>query len=258
MKTINLAAGVMAILMTSGAALAQAPNATPPAPAQQQVQSQAQAPATGISEADFLNEAEARFKRLDTNGDGSVSAEERRAGRPGRGEGFGGPDGRPGPQMAKRGPAGAGPDGESRRGGDRMERLDANDDGTITVEDFVARAEEHFARIDTDGDGTLSADEMPQRGKGPGRMGENRHGEMGKGRHGGGHARMQGHGGKDGPRNARMERNGGAELGQEEFMRQAQERFESMDTDGDGTVTAEERQASQGERGHGRMLRRWH
>lgn len=44
-----------------------------------------------------------------------------------------------------------------------FEQLDADGDGSITVEEFKAQAQSRFAEADTNGDGVLTADEMKAR-----------------------------------------------------------------------------------------------
>lgn len=77
-----------------------------------------------ISKAEATAQANARFDRMDTNKDGTITADERK-----------GPGGR---MMARAG------------GGD----------GAMTRAEFLAQADKRFARIDTNNDGQLSADEL--------------------------------------------------------------------------------------------------
>jgi len=52
---------------------------------------------------------------------------------------------------------------EARAGQNRwFARLDANGDGTISREEFQATADKRFARYDLDGNGEVTADEMAQ------------------------------------------------------------------------------------------------
>lgn len=77
-----------------------------------------------ISRAEATAQANARFDRMDTNKDGTLTADERK-----------------------------GP-------GSRMMARAAGDDGAMTRAEFVAQADKRFARIDTNNDGQLSADEI--------------------------------------------------------------------------------------------------
>lgn len=49
---------------------------------------------------------------------------------------------------------------------ERFGRLDADGDGVVTVEEFAAQADARFARMDRDGDGNLTIHDLPMRGHG--------------------------------------------------------------------------------------------
>ncbi|MGH6952391.1 MAG: hypothetical protein ACREH4_16125, partial [Vitreimonas sp.] len=84
----------------------------------------------------------AHFTRLDANSDGQLSREEMRAM---RGE------------RHHRG-------GRGGRGGMHgLRGADANNDGNITRDEFLARPLEHFDRLDANNDGVIGAAERPQR-----------------------------------------------------------------------------------------------
>lgn len=96
------------------------------------------------------------LRRLDQDGDGTVSAEEmakppQRGGRPGgpRGEG-----GRPEGGRPEGGPGG------ERRGAPSMERLDTNGDGKISKEEAPDRMKQNWDRLDTNSDGAIDKTEM--------------------------------------------------------------------------------------------------
>lgn len=116
-----------------------------------------------------------------------------------------------------------------------METLDADKDGQISQEEFIAPRQERFSTADADGDGLLSAEEIEaavatfreERGK--------RGGERG----------MRG----DGPRGGnpeqmieRLDTDGDGKLSAEELAAapQRQNMFERIDADGDGSISEEE------------------
>jgi len=106
-----------------------------------------------------------QFARHDRNGDGVLSPEDRPKGPP-PGEG---PDG-------KRGPGGPGGPGERPGGGPRgLRAADANNDGDLTLAEITAKfpdfPKERFAEMDKNGDGVLNQKDRPARppqGEGPG------------------------------------------------------------------------------------------
>ena len=126
----------------------------------------------------------------------------------------------------------------------RLTAADANRDGTVTAEERQAahqakraeRSDTRFARMDTNGDGSISRAEFDaprearaERGPRTGRAG------------------MRGpRGGRGGDRAARMADRGPVVIA--EARAKAEQAFARMDADGNGTVTAAERQAVRGER----------
>jgi len=146
---------------------------------------------------------------------------------------------------------------------DRMfERLDANRDGRFTPEEARARreqrrermAERMFDRLDLDRNGSITREEMAQA--------RTRHhagrGEGGRGARGPGmrHRRMgMRHGGPGGPGMRGMRGGRGAALfgeqgfvTREQWRERALARFDRVDADRDGTVTAAERRAAREQR----------
>jgi Ca2+-binding EF-hand superfamily protein len=83
-----------------------------------------------------LDRSAQKFARRDTNSDGVIDADEIRARGANRLE-----------YMKKK----------------RMHRLDADKDGTVSKEEYLARAKEWFAMIDLDGDGVITAKDLPPR-----------------------------------------------------------------------------------------------
>ena len=149
------------------------------------------------------------FARLDANGDGKIDPSDREA-----------------------------------RQQTRFERLDANDDGRLNQADREARRKQMFARVDANGDGGISFEEFTAR-----------RGAAGDGTRAGRAMR----GGPDGPqmagrgmrgvnvglrgigRNADADGNGA--ITKDEFTSALLARFDAVDADKDGTVTAAERKA---------------
>jgi hypothetical protein len=120
---------VAVMASTSMASLAIAQNAAPAAGAD------------GMMAGNMMSPAE-RFKQLDKNNDGKLTAEEfaamQQMMRPGGGQG--GPQGAPpagGGQQATP-PAGANGMGAMMSSADRFKQMDKNSDGKVTVEEFTA------------------------------------------------------------------------------------------------------------------------
>lgn len=123
---------------------------------------------------------------------------------------------------------GMGP-GPRERGG--MERADANNDGNITREEFLARPIEQFERLDANKDGVIDAGERPQRpgrGEGP----ERRAGEPGRG-----------------PVNPDADNDG--RVTQAEFAAAGTSMFDRLDANHDNRVTREEVEAGRPPRREG-------
>ncbi|MFN3432728.1 MAG: hypothetical protein ACK46X_22625, partial [Candidatus Sericytochromatia bacterium] len=163
-----------------------------------------------------------RFARLDTNKDGQLSADERKAGaeaaRKAMAEKKGGElqDFMPG----------------ARRGGGMGERMlarvDTNGDGLISKAEHRAMVEARFARMDADRDGSVEA--------GEGRTGW---GKRGEGRGGKAKAMRGGRGG--GMMMADTDKDGA--ISKAEFDAMSAQRFARLDTNKDGKIDATEMQA---------------
>ncbi len=119
--------------------------------------------------------------------------------------------------------------------GMHMEHADANNDGNITREEFLARPLEMFARLDANSDGIISSTEREGARE---RMRE--HHEAMRGHHAG-----MGHGHMD------RDANNDGQISREEFRAAGAAHFERMDANHDGRVTREEVEALHRER-HGR------
>ena len=152
-----IATGLATLATLAGAAAAQTADSRPRA---------------DVTRAQLVERLDARFARLDTNRDGSVTAAERVAQRAARqlqrfqrldkdGNGALSPT-----EFAARGDRAE--RGERRRGGrGRLGRgggadVDANGDGTISRAEFQARALARFDRGDLDRNGVLTAAERQQ------------------------------------------------------------------------------------------------
>ena len=145
--TFRLAIGVAAIaLVAAGAAQAQSTDRRGP-----------DADGNGVvTRAEATAGAEAQFARMDRNGDGRLTLEDRSpAGGPDRAPPAAGPEG--GPPHGQPG----GPDG---RGAMMMARMaDTNNDRAVDRAEFLAAAEQRFDRVDADHDGSISAAERDAR-----------------------------------------------------------------------------------------------
>jgi Ca2+-binding EF-hand superfamily protein len=114
-----------------------------------------------------------------------------------------------------------------------------------------AQIDEHFARMDANGDGSVDAEERQAMHA---QMRE-RHGERGGRRGAGGHGML-----------GRADTNEDGQISRAEFDARSGEHFARLDTDSDGVISAEERQAMRehrserrgrrGHRGQGDMMAR--
>lgn len=95
-------------------------------------------------------------------------------------------------------------------GGGMLQRLDTDGDGLLSLQEFQAAGEARFASLDADGDGRVSAEEFAAGRRGPGRA------EAGR---------------ADGPR---------AEHRAERMQQVREQRFASLDADGDGYINRAE------------------
>lgn len=159
-----------------------------------------------VTRQEFDAGRDAMFARMDANSDGNVTAEEGRAARRAMFE-----------QMREQ-------RGEQRgeRRQARWDRQDADSNGSISRDEFLARPSEHFTRLDANNDGQISADERPQRPERGerGQRGERRGGFMG------------------------ADANNDSVLSRAEFAAQGAEMFQRLDANSDGRVTREEAEAA--------------
>jgi Ca2+-binding EF-hand superfamily protein len=203
-RILLAAAGFAALAGVAGFALAQEPGAA----ARQHGVFQSDANSDGIlTRQEFDAGRTATFTRLDTNNDGQLTREERRAE---RGEHHG------------------------RRGGGRhgggmhgFEGADANSDGNITRDEFLARPTQMFDRLDANHDGVITTAERPQR---PQRAAGER---------------------RERPERVNPDTNGDNQLSRAEFAAAGSGMFERLDANSDGRVTREEADAARPHRrGH--------
>ena len=126
----------------------------------------------------------------------------------------------------------------------RLTAADANNDGTVTVEERQAtrqakraeRSDSRFDRMDANGDGSISRAEFDAPRQARAERGPRAE-----------RAAMRGpRGGRGGERAARMAERGPVVIA--EARAKAEQAFARMDADGNGVVTAAERQALRGER----------
>lgn len=97
-----------------------------------------------VSRQDAESQAAARFAALDTDKDGFLSPAELAAARPAR------------PGGEARRDRGNGPRGDRPRGGGMARMLDANGDGKISRDEFIAGTLRRFDMMDADHDGKLT------------------------------------------------------------------------------------------------------
>lgn len=122
--------------------------------------------------------------------------------------------------LAQNQSSGAAP--EQHRGGRHFFQADANNDGTVTRQEFDAGRDARFAQMDANNDGQLARDEM-------GGMRGDR-GRGGRGGHGGGRHML-----------TRADANSDGNITRDEFLAGPTERFQRMDANNDGVITAAER-----------------
>lgn len=123
-----------------------------------------------------------------------------------------------------------------QRAAEMFAKMDANSDGRIDEADRAARMQARFDRIDADDSGAISPDEFAA-------MHAERGGERaerGKHRRGGHHGMR---GGMRGAMMGNADTDGNGAITQAEFSAAMLARFDAADSDGDGTISAAERKA---------------
>ncbi|MGH6894202.1 MAG: EF-hand domain-containing protein [Dongiaceae bacterium] len=109
-----------------------------------------------VTKAEFVDGRNARFARIDANGDKILDQAELDKAR----EDF---RQRMGKSAETNGTPPPKPEGKEHRG--FMRRMDTDADGKITAAEFTAAGERMFAKLDDNGDGKLVKDEMPRHRK---------------------------------------------------------------------------------------------
>jgi Ca2+-binding EF-hand superfamily protein len=89
-----------------------------------------------VTEDEYLAAATAKFKKLDTEGSGKVTAQELAAS----------------PQTLKR---------DARRAQFEVKRMGADSNGEVSLDQYLATAKTRFGKLDKNGDGYIDADELP-------------------------------------------------------------------------------------------------
>jgi Ca2+-binding EF-hand superfamily protein len=97
-----------------------------------------------VDRAEWTAAQEARFKRLDANGDGKLTQDELFARTPAAGSSV------------------LPTDRQVLRQSAYFQRLDADKDGSVTLAEFMLQAERNFARCDLDKDGRIDSAECRQ------------------------------------------------------------------------------------------------
>ena len=98
----------------------------------------------GVDRAEWKAAQEARFKQLDTNGDGKLTQDELFARTPASGNSV------------------LPTDRQAQRQSTYFQLLDADKDGVVTLAEFMAQADRNFARCDINKDGRIDTAECRQ------------------------------------------------------------------------------------------------
>lgn len=121
-----------------------------------------------------------------------------------------------------------GPHPRGDRGAAMLEQLDTNGDGAISQAEVDAKRAAEFSAADSNGDGAVSLDELTA------------HREAKR-------AEMKAK--REAAMFAKMDVNGNGVIDPDEFGGRADKMFDRFDTDEDGLITAEEREAAKEKRG---------
>jgi len=128
----------------------------------------------------------------------------------------------------------------------RFAKIDVNGDGILNAADRTAMMAKHFSKMDSNGDGSISQSEfMAIHEAGAERRADRREKRMehiGAAMHEGRNGGRRGGGAL--PMLARVDTNGDKAVSQAEFRAAIEARFSKADTNQDGSISIEERQAA--------------
>lgn len=158
-----------------------------------------------VSEDDFIAKAKQRFARMDARGDGKLTPDELTA---------------PHLHAHATSAQNQNPDLQQKRAAfaqKYFDRIDANHDGVVTQDEYIAAASAHFNKIDTNGSGQIGTEQIASSPR------MVRHEQ-----------RVASHEVK------RMDANGDGLVTQDEYMNAAKARFAKLDKNGDGFIDADE------------------
>jgi Ca2+-binding EF-hand superfamily protein len=149
-----------------------------------------------ITQDEFIAAAKQRFAKLDKNGDGKLTPDE---------------------MNRSRGERASSPSGKHGQFAERRFELDANHDGVVTLNEYVAAAVTKYKELDSAGNGRVTADEIANSPKA--------------------HERAE----RVAERVAkRLDTNGNGVITKDEFLAAAKQRFAKLDKDSDGYLEANE------------------
>lgn len=110
-----------------------------------------------VTKLEFSDNRAAMFQEVDANKDGILSQDELQKAREAWHQKMGKPATDQSQDQSQAQP------GKEKRG--FMKRIDANEDGQISAEEFAAAGEKMFAKLDDNADGKIAQDEVPQHRK---------------------------------------------------------------------------------------------